>query len=76
VRGRYSIIGLKPDVIWECRGGAARINRTARYDPDGLQAVSAPPLDSLRALLAESRIDLPADMPPRRPGCSAISATT
>jgi anthranilate synthase component 1 len=63
VRGRYSIIGLKPDVIWECRGGAARINRTARYDPDGFQAVSAPPLDSLRALLAESRIDLPADMP-------------
>ncbi|TNF11600.1 MAG: anthranilate synthase component I, partial [Rhodobacteraceae bacterium] len=27
VRGRYSIIGMKPDVIWECRGECARINR-------------------------------------------------
>ena len=24
IRGRYSIMGMKPDLIWECRGGAAR----------------------------------------------------
>ena len=30
VRGRYSIIGMKPDLIWECRAGQARINREAR----------------------------------------------
>ena len=28
-RGRYSIIGLKPDLIWRCRGGVAEINRNA-----------------------------------------------
>src|SRR5580765_7200548 len=33
-RGRYSIIGLKPDLIWRCRDGKAEINRTARSDPD------------------------------------------
>ena len=27
VRGRYSIIGFKPDVIWRCRKGQAEINR-------------------------------------------------
>ncbi|MEZ5687115.1 MAG: anthranilate synthase component I, partial [Paracoccaceae bacterium] len=32
VRGRYSIVGMKPDVIWECRGERARINRNARFD--------------------------------------------
>ena len=34
VRGRYSIMGMKPDLIWECRGTAARLNRSARFDPD------------------------------------------
>lgn len=29
-RGRYSIIGLKPDVIWRCMGDKAEINRNAR----------------------------------------------
>ena len=34
VRGRYSIMGMKPDLIWECRGTGARINRSARFDPE------------------------------------------
>ena len=33
-RGRYSIIGLKPDLIWRCRDGKAEINRDARADPE------------------------------------------
>ena len=32
VRGRYSIIGMKPDLVWECHGTQARLNRQARYD--------------------------------------------
>ena len=35
VRGRYSIMGMKPDLIWECRGTRARLNRAARFDADG-----------------------------------------
>ena len=42
VRGRYSIMGMKPDLVWECRGTAARINRSARFDPDGLDGRAAP----------------------------------
>ena len=55
VRGRYSIVGMKPDLIWECRNGKARINRQARYS-DEFQPEDVPALDSLRALIAESRI--------------------
>src|SRR5207237_7550367 len=29
-RGRYSIIGLAPDLIWRCRNGGAEINRAAQ----------------------------------------------
>ncbi|MGL4309172.1 MAG: anthranilate synthase component I, partial [Paracoccaceae bacterium] len=64
VRGRYSVVGLKPDLIWQCHGTTARINRQARFDPNVFQPESIDPLASLRALIAESRIDLPADLPP------------
>ncbi|WP_084862187.1 anthranilate synthase component I [Salibaculum halophilum] len=68
VRGRYSIIGMAPDLIWECRGTTARINRQALTDDAAFEDVSVDPLDSLRAVLAESHIDLPADLPPASAG--------
>src|SRR6476661_6669409 len=37
-RGRYSIIGLKPDLIWRCRNGKAEINRIARAAPSNFVA--------------------------------------
>src|SRR5258708_24150918 len=32
-RGRYSIIGLKPDLIWRCRGNRAELNTNALQKP-------------------------------------------
>ena len=63
VRGRYSIIGMKPDLIWQCHGPNARLNRQARFDKDAFVDETADPLTSLRALIEESHIDLPADLP-------------
>jgi len=63
VRGRYSIIGMKPDLVWECRGTEAWINRAARYDRDTFEPCAQEPLTALRALLAESAIDMPRDLP-------------
>lgn len=62
-RGRYSIIGMNPDLVWDCRGTQSRVNRAARYDDDAFEDLDGHPLDTLRALLAESRIDLPEDLP-------------
>ena len=63
VRGRYSIVGLKPDLIWRCRGERASLNRSARFDAAAWEDDPRPALDSLRALLAESRIELPEGLP-------------
>ena len=63
VRGRYSIIGMKPDLIWRCDGTRSRINRQARFDPDAFEDQDRDPLTELRALIAESRIELPEDLP-------------
>ncbi len=68
VRGRYSFMGMKPDLIWECRGARARINRAARFDPDGWADAGDDPLASLRALIEESRIELPDGLPPMSAG--------
>jgi len=69
VRGRYSIIGFRPDVIWKCHGNEASINRSALEDADtGFSPCTEPPLIALRSLLAESRIDLPEDLPPMAAG--------
>ncbi len=68
VRGRYSLIGLKPDLIWRCRAGSAEVNRQARIDPEQFTPCGLPPLPALRALLEECRIDLPSELPPMSAG--------
>src|SRR5438128_6793058 len=59
VRGRYSIIGLEPDVIWRASCGRAEINRAGRRGANAFAPCQEAPLPALRALIAESRIDLP-----------------
>ncbi|MGH6929572.1 MAG: anthranilate synthase component I, partial [Dongiaceae bacterium] len=68
VRGRYSAIGLKPDLIWRCRKGKAEINRRARFDLEAFDPVAEDPLASLRRLVAECRIDVPPALPPMAAG--------
>ncbi len=63
VRGRYSVVGMKPDLIGRCQGTRSAINREARFDALAFRDLDAPPLDTLRALIAECRIDLPEGLP-------------
>src|SRR6185369_14750798 len=67
IRGRYSFIGLKPDLIWRCFRDKAEINRQARSDPDAFvphQGEAPGALASLRAIIAECRVDTPPPLPP------------
>ena len=66
-RGRYSIIGLKPDIIWRAHRHEAEINRSARYEPEAF-VPAGETLASLRALIAECRLDLPEHLPPMAAG--------
>ncbi|MBT4889688.1 MAG: anthranilate synthase component I, partial [Rhodospirillales bacterium] len=72
IRGRYSFIGLRPDLIWRCFGDTAEINRQSLTSPDSFVpcpvAQESGTLNSLRSLLAESRIDLPEGLPPMAAG--------
>lgn len=66
--GRYSFIGLNPDLIWRCAHGKAEINRDALKNPDKFEPCDAPPLESLRALMAECRVEGIENLPPAAVG--------
>ena len=60
VRGRYSILGIKPDLIWRCRGDAGR-DQPARARSTATRSSPAPSRrwTACARCIAESRIELP-----------------
>ena len=71
-RGRYSIISLAPDLVWRCRGDQAEIAEgediaAGRFTPQDGGA-----LDSLRALIEASKLDLPDELPPMAAGVFGV----
>ncbi len=64
IRGRYSIIGLAPDLIWRANGNSAEINRSPQDDFDAFQPDPGGTLTALRRLLDDSRIEIPEGLPP------------
>jgi anthranilate synthase component 1 len=64
VRGRYSLLGLDPDLVWRATGDASEINRHWRTDRDAFVPVPGPALTALRALVAEARAEVPPALPP------------
>jgi anthranilate synthase component 1 len=67
-RGRYSIIGIEPDVIWRTNGDRAEIDRAPRTKKSAFVPCSGPPLEALRSFIGESRIALPESLPPMSAG--------
>ena len=63
VRGRYSLLGLDPDLVFRATGGAAEINRRWQDDRDAFDPLSGGALDELRALVQACRIDVPDELP-------------
>jgi anthranilate synthase component 1 len=68
VRGRYSMIGLDPDLVWRCENGVASLDRRALDRAGAFEAEALPPLESLRALIGESALPLGDDLPPMAAG--------
>ncbi len=64
VRGRYSLLGLDPDLVFRATGEAAEINRIWRHDKAAFAPLPDNALAELRALVAACRIDVPAALPP------------
>ncbi|MEE2740102.1 MAG: anthranilate synthase component I [Pseudomonadota bacterium] len=64
VRGRHSLIGLAPDLVFRANGQKAEINRHWATDRNAFQVESVGALDALRALVAECRAEMDPALPP------------
>lgn len=63
-RGRYSIIGLAPDMVWRVRHDQAQIKV-----PDGAWQTSAlPPIEALRQFVNDAQVTIPQGLPPMAAG--------
>ena len=62
-RGRHSLIGLAPDLVFRATGDRAEINRHWATDRDAFEPAGQPTLTALRALVAECRGDVPPELP-------------
>ncbi|MEO0063241.1 MAG: Anthranilate synthase component 1, partial [Pseudomonadota bacterium] len=64
VRGRYSLLGLDPDLMFRATGRDCEVNRNWRHDRDAFAPLPGDSLSELRALAEACRIDVPAALPP------------
>jgi anthranilate synthase component 1 len=62
MRGRHSLIGLAPDLVFRAHGDHAEVNRRWATDRTAF-APAGPTLAALRALVAECRAEVPAELP-------------
>ncbi|HWE06622.1 MAG TPA: chorismate-binding protein, partial [Rhizomicrobium sp.] len=67
-RGRYSVIGIDPDVVWRCRNGRAEIIGDPRFNGPATPASPDRPFQSLHTLLGETQMELPRELPPMAVG--------
>ena len=60
-KGRYSVIGLKPDLIWECKNNNCKIidkNSKKKFYENKVS-----PLNSLRKLIKSNKLKMPNQIP-------------
>lgn len=63
VRGRYSLIGLAPDLVFRAVGDTPEINHNWLFDREAFVPQPCGALAALRSLVDECRIDVPAGLP-------------
>jgi anthranilate synthase component 1 len=64
VRGRYSLLGIDPDLVFRATGRDCEVNRRWRDDRGAFEPLPGDALSELRALAGSCRIDVPAGLPP------------
>jgi anthranilate synthase component 1 len=64
VRGRYSLLGLDPDLVFRATGHGCELNRRWKHDREQFAPLPDDSLSELRALVESCRIEVPEDLPP------------
>ena len=64
-KARYSIIGLKPDLVWESIGGECRVAENLQKSSKlEFRVLNNKPLTELKEAIDSCKIDIPEELPP------------
>nr|WP_208411712.1 anthranilate synthase component I [Sphingomonas naasensis] len=63
IRGRHSLIGLAPDLVFRATGGEAAINPRWLTDREAFAPCPEPALEALRGLVEACRMEVPSALP-------------
>ena len=67
LRGRYSVIGMNPDIIWKCIEKVAYTKNLNLKNKNFIKTKESP-FKSLKDLVVKSKINFPASLPPMSSG--------
>lgn len=63
-KSRFSIIGLKPDLMWKIKDNKAHLNENFEENPDNFTKIEEHPLKNLKKLINSCKItDISSDLP-------------
>ncbi len=71
-RGRYSVVAMDPELVWRCHGDRAEIAVGPDIAAGRFHLQHGPALDSLRDLVAASRLQIPHGLPPMAAGLFGV----
>ena len=71
-RGRYSIVAMKPDLVWRCRGDKAEVAVGDEIAAGRFTVQAGGALESLKDVAAAARLDLPPGLPPMAAGLFGV----
>ncbi|MAI29496.1 MAG: anthranilate synthase component I [Rickettsiales bacterium] len=60
-KGRYSVIGMKPDLIWECKNGISKVKKSSNHIIR--KKINSDPLDNLKKIIEENKLKIPHNLP-------------
>ena len=63
-RGRYSLLGLDPDLVFRATGPKCEVNANWKRDRDAFTPLEGDSVSEMRTLAASCRIDVPGELPP------------
>jgi anthranilate synthase component 1 len=64
IRGRYSLLGIDPDLVFRATGHSCEVNRNWQRDPAAFTALEGDTVTEMRALAASCLLDVPKELPP------------
>lgn len=67
-RGRYSAIGIKPDLIWECKDNKSYLKHINENNKEIISNDKSTPIKSLKKLFKKNKFKIPTHLPPMSAG--------